>query len=76
MVDGTGGDLPTAYRNLALEPYQPIYAEVRGATGPTPNAEFARPYERQLRIIELMHAAGENAGCPLQVPLGHRSQQQ
>ncbi len=76
VVDGTGGDMPTAYRTLALAPYTPIYAEVRGATGPTPNAEFARPYERRLRIIELMQAARENASCPLQGPLRHRPQQQ
>ena len=76
VVDGTGGDMPTTYRTLALEPYMPIYAEVRGATGPAPNADFARPYQRQLRIIELMHAARENASCPLQGRLGHRSQQQ
>jgi len=76
VVDGTGGDLPSAYRNLAQQPYMPIYAEVRGATGPTPDAEFARPYERQLRIIELKHATGEKAGCPLPSRLRHRTQQQ
>jgi hypothetical protein len=76
VVDGTGGDMPAAYRTLALEPYTPIYVEVRGATGPTPDAEFARSYRRQLRITQLMHAGRESAGCPLPDRLTHRPQQQ
>jgi hypothetical protein len=56
VADGTGGDLPAAYRALAARPYAPVYVEVRGAVGPSPNAEFARPYERQLKIVELKRA--------------------
>ena len=56
VVDGTGGDLPAAYRTLAARPYAPVYVEVRGAVGPSPNAEFARPYEQQLKIVELKRA--------------------
>ena len=56
VADGTGGDLPAAYRTLAARPYAPVYVEVRGAVGPSPNAEFARPYDQQLKIIALRRA--------------------
>lgn len=62
VADGTGGDLPAAYRTLAVRPYAPVYVEVRGAVGPSPNAEFARPYERQLKIVELKRAGKAHPG--------------
>lgn len=63
VADGTGGDMPAVYQALAAQPYEPIYAEVRGSVGPRPDAGFADSYDRQLRIVELIRAARESAGC-------------
>ena len=56
VVDATGGAVRSAYEALATEPYEPIFFEVRGTFGPTPEAGFAAEYARSLAISEVVHA--------------------
>ena len=53
VVDLTGGELWDVYRALTHEPYQPLYAELRGHLGPPPSTGFGAKYEKQLRVLEL-----------------------
>jgi len=63
ILDRTGGDLSDVYRKLANQPYQPIYVEVRGLTGPPPRDGFGAAYDNQLTIMELRRAGVETRGC-------------
>jgi uncharacterized membrane protein/heat shock protein HslJ len=63
VVDLTGGELWDVYRALTHEPYQPLYAELRGHLGPPPSTGFGAKYEKQLRVLELRRAARESRGC-------------
>jgi len=63
VLDRTGGDLWDVYRKLTNEPYQPIYVEVRGLTGPAPQDGFGAQYDNQLTIVELRRAGVETRGC-------------
>ncbi len=63
VLDRTGGDLSDVYRKLTNQPYQPIYVEVRGLTGPPPRDGFGAEYDNQLTIMELRRAGVETRGC-------------
>ena len=63
VLDRTGGDLSGVYRKLTNQPYQPIYVEVRGLTGPAPRDGFGAEYDNQLTIMELRRAGIETRGC-------------
>jgi uncharacterized membrane protein len=63
VLDRTGGDLWAVYRKLTNQPYQPIYVEVRGLTGPAPRDGFGAEYDNQLTIMELRRAGVETRGC-------------
>ncbi len=63
VVDRTGGELWDVYRALTHEPYQPLYAELRGDLGPSPSIGFGVKYEKQLTVLELRRAARETRGC-------------
>ena len=68
VLDRTGGDLWEVYRKLTNMPYQPIYVEVRGITGPALRDGFGAEYGNQLTIMELRRAGAETRGC--EEPLG------
>ncbi len=63
VLDRTGGDLSDVYKKLTNQPYQPIYVEVRGLTGPPPRDGFGAEYDNQLTIIQLRRAGVEARGC-------------
>ncbi|MGW8223902.1 MAG: COG3650 family protein [Syntrophobacteria bacterium] len=63
VLDRTGGDLWDVYRKLTNQPYQPMYVEVRGLTGPPPRDGFGAEYDNQLTIMELRRAGVETRGC-------------
>ncbi len=63
VVDGTGGEVREVYRALTHEPYQPLYAELRGILGTSPSTGFGAEYEKQLTVLELRRAARETRGC-------------
>jgi putative lipoprotein len=63
ILDGTNGDLPEIYRNLAAGPFEPVFAEVRGLVIPEPGPGFGAGHDRQLRVTDLYRAAREGPGC-------------
>jgi uncharacterized membrane protein len=63
VQDGTQGDLPEVYGNLAVSPYQPVFVEVRGLLIPEKGPGFAEAYNSQIRVTELIRAAREGPGC-------------
>ncbi len=58
-------EVTDAYEALAREPSGPVYVEVEGVVGPTPDAGPASRFEEQLRARELRRAApaAESRGC-------------
>lgn len=63
VVDGTNGDLPEVYDGLAIQPYEPVFVEVRALLIPEPGSGFAADYEGQIRVLELYRAAREGPAC-------------
>jgi len=68
VLDRTEGDLWEVYRKLTSKPYEPLYVEVRGITGPAPRDGFGAGYDNQLTILELRRAGAETREC--EEPLG------
>lgn len=54
-----------AYSEVAAEPYDPVFVEIRGRREAAPTAGFASDYPGQLRFAALMRAEpiGESLGC-------------
>jgi putative lipoprotein len=69
VVDGSGR-LWGLHAELApgLEPYEEVFAVVRGANGPPPAEGFGSDYPGQIRIDELLYVAGEGLGCDFDWP--------
>jgi putative lipoprotein len=63
VLDATGGDLPEVYRSMASQPYEPIFAEVRGMVIFEAGSGFGADFDRQVRVTELLRAAREGPGC-------------
>jgi len=64
VVDATpDGELRQVYEELASQPYQAIFAEVAGETGPAPTEGFGADYDGQLTVRELRRAVLEGPGC-------------
>jgi putative lipoprotein len=58
-------ELRSAYDALSYEPYQPVFAELRGELGPPPESGFGAEYQGQLKVFTVIRAdpATEGHGC-------------
>ena len=58
-------ELRSAYDALSHEPYEPVFAELRGELGPPPESVFGAEYQGQLQVLTVMRAASatEGHGC-------------
>ncbi len=58
-------ELRSAYDALSHEPYQPVFAELRGELRPPPESGFGAEYQGQLQVLTVMRAAPatEGHGC-------------
>jgi uncharacterized membrane protein len=63
VLDGTNGDLPAVYQDLAVGAYDSLLVEVRGLVIPEPGVGFGEGYDRQIRVTDLYRAAREGPGC-------------
>lgn len=63
FVDESGGDVARIYQRLASEPYQGLFFEVRGTSGPAPESGFGEDYAASLVIHQVRRAEFEGWGC-------------
>jgi putative lipoprotein len=57
------GELWSLYEELASDPYQPLYAELRGELGPPPEDGFGADYSGLLTVERWLHLAVDTVGC-------------
>ncbi len=63
VLDGTDGELRRISEELASQPYERLFVEVRATEGPAPDTGFGADYAGAVRVTEVRRAEYEGHGC-------------
>ena len=63
VINDVGEELVEIYDSLTVEPYQPMFVEVKGEIVDPPTEGFGADFPEAIRISELVRAENEGFGC-------------
>jgi len=65
VIDRTNGKIIAAHKRMTHEPYQPIFAEIRGFVADSQQDGFGADYDGTIVVNELVHASSiqDSWGC-------------